>query len=139
MSNLLRMGHCAPAVAQTLLDVTNAEGVWLVKLAAGLPGGIGNSESECGGLTAPLLMLGLRRLPLPCIKVVRFAPELLAETIINDTTLAIPSEEREAYRNLYTYQAERGFHCAHSVLRNLGNVIPITPELLDATSGFEIV
>lgn len=29
-----------------------------------------------------------------------------------------------------------GFHCAHAVLKNLGDKIPLTQELLDATSGF---
>ena len=35
--NLLRMGHCAPAVMQTLLDASDTEAEWLVKLTAGLP------------------------------------------------------------------------------------------------------
>lgn len=58
-ANLLRMGHCAPAVMQTLLDVSSTENEWLVKLSAGLPGGIGNSGYECGGVTSPLVMLGI--------------------------------------------------------------------------------
>jgi hypothetical protein len=65
MANLLRMGHCAPTVMQTLLDVddsglarTGKE--WLVKLTAGMPGGIGDTGFECGGLTSPLVLLGLR-------------------------------------------------------------------------------
>lgn len=60
VGNLLRMGHCAPTVMQTLLDASGAEAEWLVRLSAGLPGGIGNTGGECGGLTAPLLLLGLR-------------------------------------------------------------------------------
>jgi hypothetical protein len=64
-ANLLRMGHCAPSIMQTLVDVrppapAAAENAWLVKLAAGMPGGIGNTGFECGGVTAPLVMLGLR-------------------------------------------------------------------------------
>lgn len=58
--HLLRMGHCAPTVMQTLLDASGTDAPWLVKLAAGLPGGIGNTGGECGGVTAPLLLLGLR-------------------------------------------------------------------------------
>jgi hypothetical protein len=58
--NLLRMGHCAPTVMQTMLQLTHNEQVWLVRLTAGLPGGIGNTQGECGGLTAPLIILGLR-------------------------------------------------------------------------------
>lgn len=52
--NLLRMGHCAPTVMQTLLDGSDTNAPWLVKLTAGLPGGIGNTGGECGGVTAPL-------------------------------------------------------------------------------------
>jgi Putative redox-active protein (C_GCAxxG_C_C) len=60
VGNLLRMGHCAPTVMQTMLDVTATQAPWLVRLTAGLPGGIGNTGGECGGVTAPLLVMGLR-------------------------------------------------------------------------------
>ncbi len=60
LSNLFRMGHCAPAVMQTLLDMSAKQAPWLVRMAAGLPGGIGNTGQECGGITAPLVLLGLR-------------------------------------------------------------------------------
>lgn len=60
LGNLLRMGHCAPTVMQTMLDASDAEATWLVTLTAGLPGGIGNTGGECGGLTAPLVLMGLR-------------------------------------------------------------------------------
>ncbi len=60
VSNLLRMGHCAPTVMQTLLDVSDMREEWLVKLSAGMPGGIGNSGHECGAITSPLVMMGLR-------------------------------------------------------------------------------
>jgi C_GCAxxG_C_C family probable redox protein len=175
LSNLLTVGHCAPAVAQTILDVTDADEEWLVRLAAGLPGGIGNTGGECGGVTAALLLLGLRyggsterglpvifekghaycqrflqcnrsllcssilgkrRLPLPCLRVVRRAPELFAETVASDAVLAIPPEDREAYRRLHSHLSRRGFHCAHAVLRKLDHAISVTPELLAATSGF---
>ena len=57
-SNLLRMGHCAPTVMQTLLDVSSTDKEWLVRLSAGMPGGIGNTGHECGAVTSPLVMLG---------------------------------------------------------------------------------
>lgn len=60
LSNLLTMGHCAPTVMQTLLDASDTQAEWLVKLTAGLPGGIGNTGAECGGVTAPLILIGLR-------------------------------------------------------------------------------
>jgi C_GCAxxG_C_C family probable redox protein len=60
VANLLRMGHCAPAVMQTVLNASASEAKWPVRLAAGLPGGIGNTRAECGGLTAPLVAIGLR-------------------------------------------------------------------------------
>jgi hypothetical protein len=52
MVNLSRMGHCAPTVMQTLLDGSDTEAQWLVEMTAGLPGGIGNTGGECGGITA---------------------------------------------------------------------------------------
>lgn len=58
--NLLHMGHCAPAVMQTVLDINHTEQEWLVKLMAGMPGGIGNTGFECGAITSPLVILGLR-------------------------------------------------------------------------------
>ncbi|HEX9135863.1 MAG TPA: C-GCAxxG-C-C family protein [Nitrospirota bacterium] len=64
MANLLRIGHCAPTVMQTILDVcapglARPEKEWLVKLTAGMPGGIGNTGYECGAVTSPLVLLGL--------------------------------------------------------------------------------
>ncbi len=60
LDNLLRMGHCAPAVMQTILDINHSRQEGLVKLMAGMPGGIGNTGFECGGITSPLVILGLR-------------------------------------------------------------------------------
>jgi C_GCAxxG_C_C family probable redox protein len=60
LDNLLRMGHCAPAVMQTVLEINHSEQEGLVKLMAGMPGGIGNTGFECGGITSPLVILGLR-------------------------------------------------------------------------------
>jgi hypothetical protein len=59
VGNLLRMGHCAPTVMKTLLDASGLTARWPVMMAAGLPGGIGSTGGECGGLTAPLVLLGL--------------------------------------------------------------------------------
>ena len=60
LDNLLRMGHCAPAVMKTVLDINHTGREDLVKLMAGMPGGIGNTGFECGGITSPLVLLGLR-------------------------------------------------------------------------------
>jgi hypothetical protein len=176
LANLLKMGHCAPAVMQTFLDIGNSKKEWLVKLTAGLPGGIGNTGFECGGVTATLIQMGLdhglsashdglpkffnaghdycqrfakcnhsllcqdilgdRRLPLPCIKVARHAPELYQETARSDNAEAISGETREAFRLLYSHLSTNCFHCAHAVLQKLSDTIPVTQELLDGTSGF---
>jgi len=56
--NLIHMGHCAPTVMQTILDITSSDKEWLVQLSAGMPGGIGNTGHECGGVTSPLVLLG---------------------------------------------------------------------------------
>jgi C_GCAxxG_C_C family probable redox protein len=60
LRNLLKMGHCAPAVMKTSLQLFGPEEEWPVKAAAGLPGGIGDTGFECGGITSPLLLFGLR-------------------------------------------------------------------------------
>jgi hypothetical protein len=176
MNNLLKMGHCAPAVMQTILNLGNNKEEWLVLMTAGLPGGIGNTGFECGGITAPLIQLGLehglstksdglpaviyaghdyierfqkcnnsllcreilgdRRVPLPCIKVVRHAPELYKQTDLKDTSEAISGETREAFHLLYSHLCANDFHCAHAVLKHMDDTIPVTRELLDGTSGF---
>ncbi len=175
-SNLQKMGHCAPAIMQTILDLGNTKEDWLVRMTAGLPGGIGNTRYECGGITVPLIQFGLehglsakqdglptvicagydynqrflkcnnallcqeilgdRRVPLPCLKVVRHAPELYRQTDSKDNAETISGETREAFLLLYSHLSANGFHCAHAVLKNLGDNIPITRELLDGTSGF---
>ncbi len=175
-SNLLKMGHCAPAVMQTILDLENTDEEWLVRMTAGLPGGIGNTGYECGGITATLIQFGLqyglraknnglpkviyaehgyaerfrkcnnshlckdilgkRRVPLPCIKVVRHAPELYRQTDSKDNSKVISGETEEAFRLLYSDMSANCFHCAHSVLKQMGDTIPLTQELLDGSSGF---
>jgi C_GCAxxG_C_C family probable redox protein len=60
LDNMLRMGHCAPTVMQTVLDINHTQREDLVRLMAGMPGGIGNTGFECGGITSPLVILGLR-------------------------------------------------------------------------------
>jgi hypothetical protein len=59
-NNVLRMGHCAPAAMQSILDVSSTKKEWLVRLSAGMPGGIGNTGFECGAVTSPLALLGIR-------------------------------------------------------------------------------
>ena len=41
-------------------DVSSTEKEWLVRLSAGMPGGIGNTGHECGAVTSPLVLLGTR-------------------------------------------------------------------------------
>jgi C_GCAxxG_C_C family probable redox protein len=59
-ANLFRMGHCAPAVMRTIGDLSAPGKDWLVRFSAGMPGGIGNTGHECGAMTSPLVLLGLR-------------------------------------------------------------------------------
>jgi hypothetical protein len=49
IANLLKMGHCAPSIMQTILDGAGDEKDWLVKLMAGMPGGIGNTGTNAAG------------------------------------------------------------------------------------------
>ena len=68
LANLLRMGHCAPSIMQAMLDVFEIDAQSLVMLMAGMPGGIGNTGGECGGVTAPLVVLGLRHSEEPMVR-----------------------------------------------------------------------
>jgi Putative redox-active protein (C_GCAxxG_C_C) len=176
LDNILKMGHCAPAVIQTLLDLNDSKEDWPVKLTAGLPGGIGNTGYECGGTTATLFQFGLdygagknkyelpevivkwhsysqkfsnynnsllcreilgkRRIPLPCIKVVRHVPEFYYQTINETNNEVLTKETKDAFRILYTHMTENNFHCAQTVLRYLDNIIPVNDDLLKGTSGF---
>jgi C_GCAxxG_C_C family probable redox protein len=54
------MGHCAPAATKTILEAADAGSDRLVRLTSGLPGGIGNTGFECGGITGALVSLGVR-------------------------------------------------------------------------------
>lgn len=176
LANLVRMGHCAPTVMKTLLDACRTDAPWLVRLTAGLPGGIGNCRNECGGITAPLVLLGLRhardpdvggvpavvsrgsallqafqarhgtvscrdilgdaRVPLPCVGVVRIAPERYLEVCSRDCAGAVAGVRREAYAILHAHLTGKGFHCAHAVLRHARGAGEVEPALLDATAGF---
>jgi protein-S-isoprenylcysteine O-methyltransferase Ste14 len=56
----LTMGHCAPTFMSSILCVCGRRKAdWLVRLASALPGGIGNTGGECGGITSPLVLQGL--------------------------------------------------------------------------------
>jgi protein-S-isoprenylcysteine O-methyltransferase Ste14 len=57
---LLKMGHCAPTFMSSILRACGRRKAdWLVRLASAMPGGIGNTGGECGGITSPLMLLGL--------------------------------------------------------------------------------
>jgi hypothetical protein len=56
-ANALKMGHCAPAVMQTLLETRQCQNEALVRAVGGLPG-IGG-PGECGGVVSPLMVLAL--------------------------------------------------------------------------------
>jgi len=177
LRTLFRMGHCAPAVMKTMLDICGFEEEWPIRAAAGLPGGIGDTGFECGGITSPLILLGLRygaqdlRDGLPvvfykghdhyrhfvdrnnsplcreirgdnyklrrCIKAVCCSPEIASSVLSHDGGNAIVGEQLQAYALLYSHMAARGFHCSHRVFHRLSPAIPLSRELLDATSGYQ--
>ena len=58
INNLARMGHCAPAIMQTLLEQNDIRNENMVLYSAGLAGGIAGSGTESGALTSPLMFLG---------------------------------------------------------------------------------
>jgi len=60
IKNIRRMGHCAPGIMQTLLDINGIHNENIVLYAGGMAGGIAGSDMECGALTAPLMFLGFQ-------------------------------------------------------------------------------
>ena len=60
ISNIRKMGHCAPGIMQTLLDINDIQNTNMVLYAAAMAGGIAGSHMECGALTAPLMFIGFR-------------------------------------------------------------------------------
>jgi hypothetical protein len=57
LNNYLRMGHCAPSVMQTLLDINDIQDTDMVLYTGAMAGGIAGSRMECGCLTAPLMFI----------------------------------------------------------------------------------
>jgi len=58
INNYLRIGHCAPSVMQTLIDIHHSGNEDLVLLSGAMAGGIAGPSTECGVLTAPLMFMG---------------------------------------------------------------------------------
>jgi hypothetical protein len=79
---------------------------------------------------------GKDRLPLRCIPLIQRSPEHFVDAIGSGGTDTIPEEKRKACCRLYSHLAEKGFHCAHAVFKYLEGTIPVSQELLDASSGF---
>jgi hypothetical protein len=55
VSNLFRMGHCAPTVMFTVQQSIGSKDDRLVKPTSGMLRGIVNLGSECGGITSPIM------------------------------------------------------------------------------------
>ncbi len=61
LKNYYRMGHCAPSVMQTLLDINRTDHSSLVLYTGAMSGGIAGPAMECGALTAPLIYMGYEK------------------------------------------------------------------------------
>lgn len=175
--NALKMGHCAPAVMRTVREAQGANDDRAVRLAAGLPGGIGGLRSECGCVTSPVMILGMKYgdeadssgIPkvvskgqaylkrfqdlnggihcreimkteanmLPCLKAICRSPEHVMDLLEqDDENGAVCGEASDAGGRLLDSFRERKFHCTHSVLSELDDVIDVDEKLLRASWGF---
>ncbi|HKK43416.1 MAG TPA: C-GCAxxG-C-C family protein [Bacteroidales bacterium] len=56
--NYHRMGHCAPSVMKTLLQINHIKNPGLLKTAGAMAGGIAGPRMECGAITVPVMFLG---------------------------------------------------------------------------------
>jgi len=62
--NYYSIGHCAPSVMQTLLEINDINSPDLVQFAGAMAGGIAGPAMECGAFTAPMMFLGhMKRIP----------------------------------------------------------------------------
>jgi hypothetical protein len=61
VNHMLSMGHCAPSVMQTLLEINGIRNHNMVLYSGAMAGGIAGSDMECGALTAPLMFLGFQK------------------------------------------------------------------------------
>lgn len=122
LGNLLRMGHCAPSLVKTLEDAAGDDASWLVRLAAALPG-MANTGNECGGLTGPLVVIGLRHARDPDID-------------------GVPAPVFRGRALLDSFLADHGTTCCRDILRNarvplrcLGVVARAPQRALDVEAG----
>jgi len=60
LNNILRMGHCAPSVMQTLIELYDIENADMVLYSGAMAGGIAGADMECGCLTAPLMFMSFQ-------------------------------------------------------------------------------
>jgi hypothetical protein len=105
LNNVLRMGHCAPTVMQTLLGINGIQNPDMVKYAAGLAGGLAGSDMECGVLTAPIMFTGYSNSNLTGIKeklnVIRQAQSYVKEfNEFNGTTICNNIQQSESCRHV---------------------------------------
>ena len=105
INNVLRMGHCAPTVMQTLLGINGIQNLDMVKHAAGLAGGIAGTEMECGVLTAPLIYMGYSNSSLNGIneklKIISQAQSYLKEfNTFYGTTICSNIQQRESCKHV---------------------------------------
>jgi hypothetical protein len=178
MGAMLRMGHCAPTVMHTLIrdDAGDAGYTGLIKLAAGLPGGIGNMGCECGGVTSTLMHLALtpelseeaRNIPLfihagrhymngflsmhgslrcdgintpdagmqVCMEAVCSARGLASSVEREAEAALLPVDFCSEYERLLTAFRDASFHCTHSVLSGVPNLIGDDAVIYDAARAF---
>ncbi len=115
-ANLLRMGHCAPTVMQSLVDISAPDKQWFVRFSAGMPGGIGNTGFECGAFTSPLALLGVRH---GLGEVDRGLP------VIFDKGHALCQRFRECHKTMFCKQIRGNEHFPKSCIRT----IVLSPEL----------
>ncbi len=168
-NNLAKMGHCAPAVMQTLLEMNDIQNTGLVLYAAGFAGDIAGSGTECGALTAPLMFMsyqnddfhdiekriilleraqslvkeftGYNGSPV-CLNIRSRGMHECRRTVHNfnkpfqrasSFKVDLPGRTKESWKLLLNEFDNNKFHCAHNVLKNLGDTFSVTKDLLNAS------
>ncbi|MCP4659102.1 MAG: C_GCAxxG_C_C family protein [bacterium] len=117
LRNISRMGHCAPVVMQTLMEVEGRADERMVKLVSAMGWGIAGLCSECGAATSPVLMLGLR----------------YGDGLGDD---AIPDVIRLGRRYLESFEKRNGSTCCRRILVDDTNPLPCLKAICGAPGIF---
>jgi hypothetical protein len=86
---------------------------WHVRLASALPGGIGNTGGECGGIMSPLMLLGLRH-------------------GLGSNEGGLPLVFEQGYAHMEAFRCHRGTLLCREIRRTPRSIVPCIRTIVDS-------